>query len=65
VEQTIQGRLAIVEKDGKKYPQVLLDDSVISPRLEQALRGESIRNVFFIGQGTAGVAASGCAELLS
>ncbi len=65
VEQTIQGRLAIVEKDGKKYPQVLLDDSVISTRLEQVLRGESIRNIFFIGQGTAGVAASGCAELLS
>lgn len=65
VEQTIQGRLAIVEKDGKKYPQVLLDDSAIPPRLEQALRGGSIRNVFFIGQGTAGVAASVCAELLS
>ncbi|MEA3386067.1 MAG: SIS domain-containing protein, partial [Thermodesulfobacteriota bacterium] len=65
VEQTIQGRLAIVEKDGKKYPHVLLDDSVVSPRLEQALKEESIHNVFFIGQGTAGVAASLCAELLS
>lgn len=65
VEQTVQSRLTILERDGKKYPQVMLDDSVISPRLQEALRGNSIRNVFFIGQGTAGVAASGCAELLS
>ena len=64
VEQTIQGRLAILEKDGKKRPQVLLDSSVIPPRLESALRENKIRKVFFIGQGTAGVAASGCTVLL-
>ena len=65
VEQTVQSRVAILERDGKRYPKVLLDDSVISPRLQEAVKGKSLRNVFFIGQGTAGVAASGCAELLS
>jgi glucosamine--fructose-6-phosphate aminotransferase (isomerizing) len=65
VGQTVQNRVAILERNGQKYPQVLLDDSVISPRLAEAVRGETLRNVFFIGQGTAGVAAAGCAELLT
>ena len=57
--------MAIIEKDGKQCPQVLLDNSVIPDRLESAFRHNQIRQVFFIGQGTAGVAAAGCAELLS
>jgi glucosamine--fructose-6-phosphate aminotransferase (isomerizing) len=64
VEQTIEGRVAITEKDGKQYPQILLDTSVIPARLESALRQNRIRRFFFIGQGTAGVAASGCSTLL-
>ncbi|RLB83110.1 MAG: glutamine--fructose-6-phosphate aminotransferase [Deltaproteobacteria bacterium] len=64
VEQTIEGRVAIVEKNGKRCPQILLDASVIPARLESALRQNRIRKIFFMGQGTAGVAASGCAELL-
>ncbi|MBW1795515.1 MAG: SIS domain-containing protein [Deltaproteobacteria bacterium] len=65
VEQTIEGRVAIIEKDGKQYPQILLDTSVIPARLESALGQNRIRRVFFMGQGTAGVAASGCSALLS
>jgi len=65
VEQTVQSRVSILERDGKKYPQVLIDDSVINPRLQEVLKRDNIRNIFFIGQGTAGVAASGCAELVS
>ncbi|OEU84369.1 MAG: glutamine--fructose-6-phosphate aminotransferase [Desulfobacterales bacterium S5133MH4] len=64
VEQTIEGRVAIEEKGGKRYPQILLDTSVIPARLESALRQNRIRKIFFIGQGTAGVAASGCVVLL-
>jgi glucosamine--fructose-6-phosphate aminotransferase (isomerizing) len=64
VEQTIQGRVAIATKDGKLCAQVLLDDSVIPPRLDAAFRNRRIRKIFFIGQGTAGVAASGCAVIL-
>ena len=64
VQQTIEGRVAIIEKEGKKYPQVLLGTSVIPARLESALRQNRIRRIFLIGQGTAGVAASGCTTLL-
>jgi glucosamine--fructose-6-phosphate aminotransferase (isomerizing) len=64
VEQTIQGRVAIIEKDGKQHPQILLDTSVIPAHLESAFRQHKIRRVFFMGQGTAGVAASACAVLV-
>ncbi len=64
VEQTIEGRVSIIKKDGKERPRLLLDASVIPARLESALRQGQIRRVFFIGQGTAGVAASGCATIL-
>ncbi|MBW2085270.1 MAG: SIS domain-containing protein, partial [Deltaproteobacteria bacterium] len=62
VEQTIQGCLAILEEDGHRRPQILLDDSVIPSRLATAIRERKIKKVVFIGQGTAGVAALGCAE---
>jgi glucosamine--fructose-6-phosphate aminotransferase (isomerizing) len=64
VEQTVQSRVSILERDGARYPEVLLDDSVIPPRMQKGLEEGSIRNIFFIGQGTAGVAASACSELL-
>ena len=64
VEQTIEGRVAIIEKAGKPCPQILLDTSVIPVRLESALTQNKVRRIFFIGQGTAGVAASGCTGLL-
>ncbi|MBW2107180.1 MAG: SIS domain-containing protein [Deltaproteobacteria bacterium] len=64
VEQTIQGRLAVVESEEEPCPQVLLEDRVIGERLESALRQNRIRKIFFIGQGTAAVAASGCTMLL-
>jgi glucosamine--fructose-6-phosphate aminotransferase (isomerizing) len=64
VEQTIQGRVVVTEKGGKQYPQILLDTSVIPARLESAFRQNRIRRIFFMGQGTAGVAASGCTALL-
>jgi len=64
VEQTMEDRIAIVEKNGKRHPRILLDSSVIPARLDSAVRQKKIRKIFFIGQGTAGVAAAGCAELL-
>ena len=64
VDQTIQGRLAVVEDNGQRRPQILLDRSVFPESLESALQKKEIRKIFFIGQGTAGVAASGCTMLL-
>ncbi|MBW2091206.1 MAG: SIS domain-containing protein [Deltaproteobacteria bacterium] len=63
IEQTIQGRLAIFEENGQRRPELLLDDSVIPPHLEKAITEKRIKKIVFIGQGTAGVAALGCAEL--
>jgi len=64
VEQTIQGHLAVVRKNGKRCPQVLLDETVIPRRLEDAFKTRKIRKIYFIGQGTAGVAASACTVLM-
>jgi glucosamine--fructose-6-phosphate aminotransferase (isomerizing) len=64
VEQTIEGRVAILEDNGRLYPEILLDTTVIPPFLESDFREKKIRRIFFMGQGTAGVAASACAVLL-
>jgi glucosamine--fructose-6-phosphate aminotransferase (isomerizing) len=64
VEKTVQNRWRISRKNGKRQPLIILDDGVISPALAEAFKQNSIRRILFIGQGTAGVAAYGCAELL-
>ena len=65
VEKTIQNRWRISRKNRKRHPLIILDDKVIPPALAKALKQKEIRRILFIGQGTAGVAAHGCAELLS
>ena len=65
VEQTILSRVSIRERDGKPCPEVVLDESVVPPALQEALRENRIQLIYVIGQGTAGIAAAGCAELLS
>ncbi len=64
VENTVQNRWNTVKKHGKRYPLITLDDKVIPPALAEAFHQQEIKKILFIGQGTAGVAASGCAELL-
>ncbi len=64
VEATIQNRWRAVDKQGRKYPEIILDGDAITPRLEKAFNEGRIRRILFIGQGTAGVAAHGCSELL-
>jgi glucosamine--fructose-6-phosphate aminotransferase (isomerizing) len=64
VEKTVQNKWREIEKDGKRHPLIVLDDTVISPALAEAFCRDRIKNILFIGQGTAGVAAHGCAELL-
>jgi glucosamine--fructose-6-phosphate aminotransferase (isomerizing) len=64
VEQTVRNRVSVLEKDGKSRPQVILDEFVIPESLRKAFRERKIRHVCLIGQGTAGVAAAGCAELI-
>ncbi|WP_299981670.1 SIS domain-containing protein [Desulfobacula sp.] len=42
-----------------------LDETVIPKSLEDDFKNERIKKVYFIGQGTAGIAAQGCADLLN
>lgn len=43
----------------------ILDRSVIPAFLEEELKQGKIKRIYFIGQGTAGVAAQGCADILA
>ncbi len=63
VEKTLQGRWRVAG-DGKPRFEVALDESVLTARLRTALAQDRIRRIVFIGQGTAGVAAQACAELM-
>jgi glucosamine--fructose-6-phosphate aminotransferase (isomerizing) len=64
VEKTIQNGWGIVQKNRRPHPLLLLGESVLTPALLDAFRHNRIRRILFIGQGTAGIAACGCAELL-
>lgn len=63
MEKTLQNRWKVSE-DGNQQFTIALDDSVIPPSLKDALREDRIKRIFFIGQGTAGVAALACANIL-
>jgi len=65
VESTLQNRWKIKQRGENRRLTVELDDTVFPPRLRQALTEGAIRRIFFIGQGTAGVAALACANILS
>ena len=64
VEKTLHNRWKI--KDGGT-PQhvVMLDQTVIPKPLQKALSTDQIKRIFFIGQGTAGVAALACSNILN
>ncbi|MEA3358309.1 MAG: SIS domain-containing protein, partial [Thermodesulfobacteriota bacterium] len=64
VEKTVRNRWSISQKNGKRHSLIILDDRVIPPALAKALHQGRIKEILFIGQGTAGVAGYGCAELL-
>jgi len=64
VENTVQNKWNTIKKKGEQHPLITLDDKVIPPALAEAFYQHRIKKILFIGQGTAGVAASGCAELL-
>jgi len=64
VEKTLQNRWKINESDGHQYV-ITLDEKVVPPRVQTALKENRIRRVFFVGQGTAGIAAQACADILN
>lgn len=63
VEKTLLGRWKI-NPANHGLMEIALDESVLPASIRAALEDDTIRRVFFVGQGTAGVAALACADLL-
>ena len=64
VEKTLQNRWKIRD-GGIPHHTIELDHTIIPPALQKALENDHIKRIFFIGQGTAGVAALVCANNLN
>ncbi len=63
VENTLRNRWRINDDATAGY-RIDLDDRALPPGLRQAVSDGRIQRVFFVGQGTAGVAAQACANIL-
>ena len=61
VRKTLANRWKII--DDSRY-EIILDETCVPDRLREALAENRIRRILFIGQGTAGVAALACANLM-
>lgn len=64
VERTLQNRWKVKDGDDQHYV-ITLDEKVVPESLRDALTQGKIRQIFFVGQGTAGVAAQACADILT
>ncbi len=63
VEKTLENKFKLSKKTGLFSTSI--DKEVIPPSIEDDFKKNHIRKVYFIGQGTAGIAAQGCADLLN
>ena len=63
VRKTLENRWKIIDNGGSRYI-LTLDDSIVPTALVAALKADAIRRILFIGQGTAGVAAQACADIM-
>jgi glucosamine--fructose-6-phosphate aminotransferase (isomerizing) len=64
VAKTLQNRWKI-EEGRQSQRAIVLDETIIPQSLKEALIADKIKRIFFIGQGTAGVAALTCANILN
>ena len=64
VERTLLNRWKIADDGEGRHYVIHLDQRSFPPSLATALEEDRIRRVFFVGQGTAGVAAQACADIL-
>jgi glutamine---fructose-6-phosphate transaminase (isomerizing) len=69
VEKTLQNRWKIDEREGQRRYYISLDETMVPLAVRDALTGRNgmtpIRRIFLVGQGTAGVAAKACADILN
>lgn len=63
VEKTLENKFKQDPSSG--LLKTSLDRRIIPESIETGLASGDIRRIYFIGQGTAGIAAQGCADLLS
>jgi glutamine---fructose-6-phosphate transaminase (isomerizing) len=64
VERTLLNRWKIADDGSGRHYAIHLDQQTFPRSLEEALAEDRIRRIFFVGQGTAGVAAQACADIL-
>jgi glucosamine--fructose-6-phosphate aminotransferase (isomerizing) len=64
MQKTLQNRWKVSDNDNQ-HSHIVLDDSVMPSSLKEALGKDQIKRIYFIGQGTAGVAALACANILN
>ena len=64
MEKTLHNRWKVTQ-DGTRQYVIALDNTVIPSSLKKALTTDRIKRIFFIGQGTAGVAAMACANIMA
>ena len=62
VEKTLENRFKL---DPDNLFTTSLDEAAIPKSLENDLKASKIKKIYYIGQGTAGIAAQGCADLLN
>ena len=62
VEKTLENKFKL---NPDNLFETSLDEIAIPKSLEDDFKNKKIKKIFFIGQGTAGVAAQGCADLLN
>jgi glucosamine--fructose-6-phosphate aminotransferase (isomerizing) len=63
VEKTLENKFKQIPETG--LLETSMGEGVIPKDLETDLKKGKIKKIYFIGQGTAGIAAQGCADLLS
>lgn len=63
VKKTLQGRWKTDEKSG--LHDIILDETIIPEKVKDAVASGIIKKIFVVGQGTAGVAAKACADIIN
>jgi glucosamine--fructose-6-phosphate aminotransferase (isomerizing) len=64
VEKTLLNRWKIKEEEKQRYV-ITLDSKEFPETIQKAMLNNKIKRIFFIGQGTAGVAALVCSDILN
>ncbi len=65
IRKTLQNRWKVIHRHGRELLSIVLDDNAFPPNLQHAMTTGRIRRIFFVGQGTACMAAMACADVIN